>query len=108
MYLSDEGICERVFAVKIPQPRLTRTRGYVQSYNMGDGSDRDLFHVTSEVDYRFEADGRKVVLLNPVGKFVYKKIRGQSAEMDNGDVIGDYAFYTGNAFLRALMRDAVT
>ena len=78
--------------------------GYVQATDFGSGDELELFGFTSEIDYTFEADGEKILLLNPTPRRVLKKSDKHTAEMDNGDKIGEYTVYTGNAFLRLIDR----
>lgn len=106
-YLDEKGICTRAWALHIPQPRMAARRGYVQTYDRGTGDDREFFRITSEVDYTFEipTEGVKIVLLNPVPRRAFRVVDEHFYEMDNGDRIGEYQVYTGNAFLRLLIRD---
>ncbi len=104
MILSDDGTCTRAMSVHIPTPALTQTRGYVQSVNRGNGDDREIMRMQSSVDYTFEADGKKVLIINPVPKRVIASVQGVEKDMDNGDKIGEYSVFTGNAFLRLLER----
>jgi hypothetical protein len=76
----------------------------VQTADYGNGDDLELFGFTSEIDYTFEADGEKVILINPVPRRVRKQSGNLIGEMDNGDRMGDYTIYTGNAFLRYIDR----
>ena len=69
--------------------------------------DRDVLSFASVIDYRFEADGEKVLILNPVPKKVLRKFQNTTREVDNGDRIGGYLVYTGNAFLRGLQADSI-
>ena len=107
MIFDEKGIFSRVKLFRIPLPRLAATRGYVHSIDRGTGEDRELFRVTSEVNYTFEADGKKLLILNPPARFVKISKGGSSKDADNGDHIGAYSIYSSNAFLRALDRNAV-
>ena len=104
MILSDDGTCTRAMSFHIPTPALAASGGFVQSVNRGNGDDREIMRMQSSVDYTFEADGKKMLIINPVPKRVISSIQGLEKDMDNGDKIGDYTVFTGNAFLRLLER----
>ncbi len=108
MILDDEGFCTRVFALHIPTPMMARSGQYVQTLDRGNGDDRVFSHYDAKVSYTFETegDGEKILILNPVPKRVSRRVDGHLAEADNGDRIGDYRIFTGNAFLRQLMRES--
>ncbi len=107
MIFDEKGIFSRVKLFRIPLPRLAATRGYVHSFDRGTGEDRELFRITSEVNYTFEADGKKLLILNPPARFVKISHQGSMKDADNGDRVGEYSIYSSNAFLRALDRNAI-
>ena len=107
MIFDEKGIFSRVKLFRIPLPRLAATRGYVQSFDRGTGEDRELFRITSEVNYTFEAEGKKILILNPPARFVKISHHGTTKDADNGDRVGAYSIYSSNAFLRALERNAI-
>ena len=107
MIFDEKGIFSRVKLFRIPLPRLSATRGYVHSFDRGTGEDRELFRITAEVNYTFEANGKKLLILNPPARFVKISHGGSLKDADNGDHVGDYSIYSSNAFLRALERNAV-
>ena len=107
MIFDEKGIFTRIKLFRIPLPRIGGAGRYVQSFDRGTGEDRKLFRITSEVNYTFEADGKKLLILNPPAKFVKISHKGALKDADNGDHVGDYSIYTSNAFLRALDRNAV-
>ena len=96
-----------MFALRVP--RLLHLNMYgARGFSDDANQERTLefFNHVSVSDYTFEADGIKVVILNPVARRVYvESTNGKLAPIDNGDLVGDYKFFTGNAFLRALERD---
>ncbi len=108
MIIDDEGVCTRVFALHIPTPMMARSGPFVYMANRGTGDDREFFHVDSKVKYTFETEGtgEKILILNPVPRRTFRRIERQVSETDNGDRIGEYRIFTGNAFLRHLMREA--
>ncbi|MBQ8441585.1 MAG: hypothetical protein IJX19_13055, partial [Clostridia bacterium] len=106
IYLLPDGTCERARLLHIPAPRVIRKGGFIQANTMDMNEGREAFRIVSTFDYRFEADGEKVLLFNPVPKFLYKKVEdGTSRPLDNGETVGEYKIYAANAFLRALERD---
>ena len=107
MIFDEKGVFSRVKLFRIPFPRLAAARRYVHSIDRGTGEDRELFRVTTEVNYTFEADGKKLLILNPPSRFVKISISGSLKDADNGDHVGKYSIYSSNAFLRALERNAV-
>ena len=108
MVFDENGIFTRIRMFRIPMPRLGGVGRYVQIYDRGTGDDRELFRVSSEVNYTFEADGKKLLILNPPARFVKISSHGSLKDADNGDQVGKYTIYASNAFLRALDRNAVT
>ena len=106
IYLLPDGTCERARLLHIPAPRVIRKGGFIQANTMDMNEGREAFRIVSTFDYRFEADGEKVLLFNPVPKFLYKKVEdGTSRPLDNGETVGEYTIYAANAFLRALERN---
>ena len=106
LILDEDGTCTRHMGLHIPQPQLASVRGYVQAYDRGNGDAREFMSFSSVIDYTFEADGNKILIINPVPKRVLRRVEKTAREMDNGDKVGEYTVYTGNAFLRSLDRDA--
>ena len=105
IYLRPDGICERARLVRIPVPRVFRTGPFVQVNKIDMDEGREAFRIVSTFDYRFEADGEKILLFNPVPVYLLKKAEnGTSRVLDNGDTIGEYTVFSGNAFLRSLER----
>lgn len=109
MILDDGGICTRRFSFHIPAPLMVRSGPFLQVADRGNGDDREFFHIDSKANYTFEIDreGSKILIINPVPKRVIRKVEGYSVDADNGDKIGDYQIFTGNAFLRSLKMESV-
>ena len=63
-----------------------------------------LFEFRSRRKFGFTAEGKKIILLNPVPKHIYTTGEGRRVELDNGDFVGEYRIYTGTGFLNALQR----
>ena len=108
MVFDENGTFTRIRLFRIPMPRLGGVGRYVQIYDRGTGDDRELFRVSSEVNYTFEADGKKLLILNPPARFVKISSHGSLKDADNGDQVGKYTIYASNSFLRALDRNAIT
>ncbi len=104
LILSDDGSCIRRWAFHIPQPAFARSGSFIQVNNRGSGDDRELFGYERSFSYLFEGEGEKILLLNPVPRRAQKELQKHRTELDNGDRIGDYTVFTGNAFLRYLER----
>ncbi len=113
MIFDTKGMFKRVKLFRIPFPRLgTPQQGvargrFVQGIDRGTGDDRELFRVSSEVDYTFEAPGKKLLILNPPAKFVKISHQGLAKDADNGDHVGEYTIYSSASFLRTLDRNAI-
>ena len=113
MIFDTKGMFTRVKLFRIPFPRLgTPQRGvargrFIQGIDRGTGDDRELFRVSSEVDYTFEAPGKKLLILNPPAKFVKISHQGLAKDADNGDHVGEYTIYSSASFLRTLDRNAI-
>ena len=107
VHIREDGTLVRVFALRIPRLRFVNMYGG-GNFSSGPNEDRTLefFAHASVTDYTFEADGNKILILNPAARRVYfEGANGKLASIDNGDHIGEYTVFTGNAFLRALERD---
>ncbi len=63
----------------------------------------------SQINFNFgyEAEGKKVLIINPTPKFVYTAFMDKVIEVENADIIGGYEIYTATAFLNALERDCI-
>ena len=113
MVFDTKGMFTRIKIFRIPFPRLGTPQGgvargrFIQGIDRGTGDDRELFRVSAEVDYTFEAPGKKLLILNPPAKFVKISIQGKLRDADNGDRVGEYTIYSSGAFLRALDRNAI-
>ena len=108
IYLRTDGICERARLVRFPVIRVIQRHGYVMANPLDMDEGREMFRMVSTFDYRFEAEGEKILLFNPVPKFLFRKAEnGSFGHMDNGDTIGEYTVFSGNSFLRSLERDCV-
>ena len=106
IYLRTDGICERARLVRFPVIRVIQRHGFVMVNPLDMDEGREMFRIVSTFDYRFEAEGEKILLFNPVPKFLFRKAEnGSFGHLDNGDTIGEYTVFSGNSFLRSLERD---
>ena len=106
VHVSPNGTLCRVFSVSLPKVGMLRVYSTRRMEENPNNRELELFAFSSLTDYTFEADGHKILLLNPVAKRVYGvEEKGQLYVLDNGMSVGEYKVFTGNAFLRALERD---
>ena len=106
IHVSPDGTFSRVFAVGLPKVGMLRVYSTRRAEENPNNRDLELFRISSDTNYTFEADGYKILILNPVAKRVYGVEKtGQLYVLDNGMSVGDYRIFAGNAFLRALERD---
>lgn len=66
-----------------------------------------LFQHTAKSEYAFYSDNSKILIVNPVSKFIYILKDGKLTELDNGDDVGEYKIFTGNSFINALNRNCL-
>lgn len=106
IHVSLDGTFSRVFAVGLPKVGMLRVYSTRRAEENPNNRDLELFRVSSDTNYTFDADGHKILLLNPIAKRVYGVDKnGQLYILDNGMTVGEYRVFSGNAFLRALERD---
>lgn len=87
LYFSERGIVQRLFSL-----RFRRV---------------EYFRYTSQFDFSFEADGVKVLIVNPVPKEIFAGDTSFNRLIDTGETIGSYKVFTASGFLGALARDVV-
>ncbi len=105
IHISPDGTLSRIRSIRLPSlARFAYRNGAADNTN---SDELEIFRTASSVDYTFDADGIKVLILNPVAHRVLVEEKGKTAAMDNGSRVGEYRVYTPNAFLRALERDCV-
>ena len=107
MYFDEDGYCTRTLTLSIPTPRVVSRGGFAQMLLREDSEDLEIIRLRFRSKYTFEIDGKgeRMILLNPVPRRVFfKQVGRPRKEMDNGDRVGDYTVYAGNAFLRSLER----
>lgn len=68
----------------------------------------ELLHVRSRIDFEFEGDGEKILIVSPVPSNIYVSNENEKPRLaDTGDAAGDYRIYTGTGFLNSLERDCI-
>ena len=67
----------------------------------------ELFRIRSPFDYSFEADAKKLLIINPIPKKLMVNDRGKVAIIDNGDSIDGYKIYSATALVNAIDRDTL-
>ena len=63
-----------------------------------------IFSYKTVQHFGYDSEKTKILIVNPVPKklMAYK---GTIAEIDNGEIVGDYKIYNATAFVRALDND---
>lgn len=67
----------------------------------------NLFTKITRDRFAYEAEGKKILIINPIPKKVYFGKNGRSDLIDNGDFVGEYKIYSASAFLGALERECL-
>lgn len=68
----------------------------------------ELLHVRSRIDFAFEGDGEKILIVSPVPSNIYVSNENEKPRLaDTGEVAGDYRIFTGTGFLNSLERDCI-
>ncbi|MBQ2826643.1 MAG: hypothetical protein IJF13_05415 [Clostridia bacterium] len=68
----------------------------------------ELFSVLSRIDYGFESENEKILIVLPVPKDIYVSDGdSQPRPADTGDKAGDYRIYNATGFLGGLERDSI-
>ena len=107
MYFDEEGYCTRTLTLSIPTPRVVSRGGFAQMMLREDSEELEILRIRFRSKYTFEIDGKgeRMILLNPVPRRVFfKQVGRPRQEMDNGDKVGEYTVFAGNAFLRYIER----
>ncbi len=69
----------------------------------------ELLHVRSRIDFAFEGDGEKILIVSPVPSNIYVSNENEKPRLaDNGDAAGNYRIYSGTGFLNSLERDCIS
>lgn len=67
-----------------------------------------LLHLNSRIDFAFESDGEKILIVLPIPKNIYTASNtSRPLPADTGEKIGNYRIYNATGFLHALERDCL-
>ncbi len=67
----------------------------------------ELFSYDKEFSFDYEADGKKILIINPTPIDIFTSHGPRVTPIDNGDEVGKYEIYTATAFLNALEKDVI-
>ena len=120
MFLSENGTAtvEHSFGLRQGSIKTARFGLFGNGANLGSGAARgtasyyrqrkaELFHYTTRLDFSFEGEGTKVLIINPVPFEILAGDSYKSRYIDNGDFTGEYLIFSGSGFLGALERNCV-
>lgn len=65
------------------------------------------FQFNKSFEFGYESKNPKILIINPISKFIYSISDGSTAELDNGSKLGDYTVYTAQSFLNSIERDVL-
>lgn len=69
---------------------------------------REVFRIVTNIDFDFESENKKILVLLPTPKVFVATARGEQPRLaDVGEVVGKYTVYTATGFLNALDRDTL-
>lgn len=67
-----------------------------------------LLHLNSRIDFAFESEGEKILIVLPIPKNIYTASNtSRPLPADTGEKIGNYRIYNATGFLHALERDCL-
>ncbi len=66
-----------------------------------------IFSYTKSFKFGWEADCKKIVIVNPTPLQILVPGGNKPAELDNGDIVDGYEIYAATAFMNALERDVI-
>lgn len=67
----------------------------------------EYFRYTTQFEFGFEAEGTKVLIVNPVSKELFAGHTEYFRPIDTGETLGAYKLFTATGFLGALSRDVL-
>jgi len=104
----------KTYACKLiaSKKKLSNTTFYEDGTYVTRGSVKPFFRLEvarldTYVNYTFESEHPKVIILNPTPKRIFVSHGGVTHELDVGDSVCGYKLYTGSSFLNALERDCI-
>ena len=67
----------------------------------------ELISYTKSFSYAYQAEGKKILIVNPMPAMFCTNYGAKIVELDHGDNIGEFEVYGATAFLNALDRDVI-
>lgn len=65
----------------------------------------DLFHFMSKIDYSFESENKKTVIVLPMPRSIFASVKDSPPRpADNGEKLGEYTLYSASGFINMLDR----
>lgn len=99
--------CKLFCALKRHTPLFFSQHGIVQCLHSFRFRRVEYFRYTTQFDFSFEAEGSKMLIVNPVPKEIYAGSTAFYREIDTGESIGAYKVFTATGFLGALSRNVL-
>lgn len=99
--------CKLFCALKRHTPLFFSQNGIVQCLHSLRFRRVEYFRYTTQFDFSFEANGQKLLIVNPVPKEIYAGDTSFYREIDTGESIGAYKVFTATGFLGALSRNVL-
>ena len=88
-------------------PLYFSERGIVQCLHSFRFRRIEYFRYTTQFDFSFDAEGTRVLIVNPVSKEIFAGHTAYFRPIDTGEAVGAYKIFTATGFLGALSRDVV-
>lgn len=68
----------------------------------------EVFHILTELDFTYESEGKKILILSPTPKVIYSSVNGSPPRLaDTGEKVGEYTVYNSTGFIGALDRNCL-
>ena len=67
----------------------------------------ELFRIRSWFEYSFDADAKKLLIINPIPKKLVINDHGRVALIDNGDSVDGYKIFSATAIVNAISRNTL-
>ena len=99
--------CKLICGIRKNDPMYLFGNGQGQVIHTFHIGKAEVFHFVSSFQYGFSSQHKKIVIINPIPKTVYRAGEGRPTEIDVGEIIGDYYVYNATGFLNALERDCL-
>lgn len=99
--------CKLFCSLKRHTPLFFSQNGMMQCLHSFRFRRVEYFRYTTQFDFSFEADGSKMLIVNPVPKELYAGSTAFYREIDTGESVGAYKVFTATGFLGALSRNVL-